>query len=44
MAQELTLAASPLARTRNAGKRNYKCLVEGPINADVLKDGTHFLL
>ncbi|CAL5229151.1 g12425 [Coccomyxa viridis] len=39
MNQANEFTSSPLARTRNAGtKRNYKCLHEGPINAEVLRD------
>ncbi len=45
MNQANEFTSSPLARTRNAGtKRNYKCLHEGPINAEVLRDGVPFLL
>ena len=42
---EFTLAASQLTRTRNAGKkRDYKCLADGPINEEVLRDGAIFSL
>ncbi len=44
-AHEFALAASPLTRTRNAGKkRDYKCLADGPINEEVLRDGAIFSL
>ena len=44
-ATEFTMSTSPRSRTRNAGtKRNYKCLNDGPISAEVLKDGRRFLL